>query len=96
MFFSASFTAKFRLVFVKLENTGKHFFLNFYFKANGKSAGSSKNITRDFQNSSPFERSACFYATIIGNFERFQYLRFETDFLENENRLKKTGVPFFI
>ena len=54
-----------------------------------------KNGTRDFQNSSPFERSACFYVTISGRFERFQYFKFGTDFLENENLFQKTGVPFF-
>ena len=54
-----------------------------------------KKCTRDFQNRPPFERSACFYVTISGNFERFQYFNFETDFLENENLFQKTGVPFF-
>ena len=49
----------------------------------------------DFQNSPPFERSACFYVTINGNFKHFQYFNFETDFLENENIFKKTGAPFF-
>ena len=29
------------------------------------------------------------------NFERFQYFKFETDFLENENLFSKTGVRFF-
>ena len=38
---------------------------------------------------------ARFYVTISGNFERFQYFYFETDFLENENPFQKTGVPFF-
>ena len=38
---------------------------------------------------------ACFYVTISGNFERFQYFNFETNFLENENLFQKTGVPFF-
>ena len=52
-----------------------------------------KNGTRDFQNSPPFERSACFYVTIVGNFERFQY--FKTNFLENEILFQKTGVLFF-
>ena len=33
-----------------------------------------------------------FFVTIRGNFERFQYLNFETDFLENENIFQKTGV----
>ena len=55
-----------------------------------------KNGTRDFQNSFPLERSACFYMTIKGNFERFQYFNFETDFLENENLFQKTGVPVFV
>ena len=32
--------------------------------------------------------------TISGNFERFQYLNFETDFLENENFFPKTRVLF--
>ena len=38
-----------------------------------------------FQNSPPFERSACFYVTISESFERFQYFDFEKDFLKNEN-----------
>ena len=54
-----------------------------------------KNGTRDFQNSPPLERSACFYVTISENFEHFQYFNFETDFLENENFFQKTGVLFF-
>ena len=36
--------------------------------------GSSKYSARDFQNSPPFKRSACFYVTISAIFERFQYL----------------------
>ena len=67
----------------------------FHFKANVKSIDSSKEGARDFQNSPPFERSACFYITISGNFERFQYFYFERDFLENEELFQKTGVPFF-
>ena len=43
-----------------------------------------KNSARDFQNSSPFERSVCFYVTISEKFKRFQYFNFETDFLENK------------
>ena len=46
---------------------------------------------RDFQNSSPFDRSAYFYVPISGNFERFQYFNFERDFLENENIFQKSG-----
>ena len=54
-----------------------------------------KNGTRDFQNSSPFERLACFYLTISESFKRSRYFNFETNFLENENIFQKTGVPFF-
>ena len=39
-----------------------------------------KSGTRDFSNNLPFKRSACFYVTITENFERFQYLNFETSF----------------
>ena len=54
-----------------------------------------KNDTRDFQNSPPFDRSACFYLTINESFKRFQYFNFKTNFLENESLFQKTGVPFF-
>ena len=30
-----------------------------------------KDGTRDFQNSPPFERSACFYVTVSESFKRF-------------------------
>ena len=42
-----------------------------------------------------FERSACFYVIIIGNFERFHYFYFETNFLDNEKLFQKTEIPFF-
>ena len=45
-------------------------------------------------NSPPFERSA-FYVSISENFEHFQDFNFESDFLENENFVQKTGVSFF-
>ena len=32
------------------------------------------------QNSPPFKRWACFYVTISGNSERFQYFNFEVNF----------------
>ena len=48
-----------------------------------------KNSTMDFQNSPLFERSACFYVTITGNVERFQYFNFETHFLIRENFFQK-------
>ena len=43
-----------------------------------------KNVTRDFQNSLPFKRSAWFCVTISVNFERCQYFNSETNFLENK------------
>ena len=54
-----------------------------------------KNYARDFQNSPPFKRSACFYVTMSENFKHFQYFSFETDFLENEDLFQKTGALFF-
>ena len=48
---SANFTTKFELVFVLTREIA--FFKGF--KVNRKSVGSSKNVFRDFQNSSPFE-----------------------------------------
>ena len=53
-----------------------------------------KSGARNFQNSPPFERLACFYVTATGNFECFHYFIFETNFLKNENLFQKTGVPF--
>ena len=44
-----------------------------------------KNSARNFQNSPPFEKSACFYVTVGGNLECFQYFNFETVFLKNKN-----------
>ena len=47
-----------------------------------------KDGTRDFENSPPFERLACFFVRITGKFQRFQYFNFETIFL------KKKAKPF--
>ena len=78
---------KFGLVFVlTLENA---FSWRFHFKANRKSIGSSTKRYQGFQNSPPFERSACFYETISEHFKRFQWFIF----LESENLFQKTGVP---
>ena len=52
-------------------NTGKHFFLEVSFSSQQKEHRSSKIGTTDFQNSPPFDRSACFYVTISENVERF-------------------------
>ena len=67
--------AKLELVFVLTQKNA--FSQRFHFKSNRKSIDSSKNGTSDFQNSLPFERSACFYLRITENFERFQYFYFE-------------------
>ena len=48
-----------------------------------------------FKNSPPFKRSACFYVTLTGNLDYFQYFYFETTFLKNKNFFQKTRVPFF-
>ena len=58
--------------------------------------GSSKKPPRDFQNTPPFERSACFCVTTIGNFECFHYFNFERNFLKKENLFQKTGVQFLV
>ena len=72
---------------VLLENLG------FIFKPTERPKVLLKHGTRDFQNSPPLERSACFYVTTSENFGHFQY--FEPDFLENKNFLQKTGLLFF-
>ena len=54
-----------------------------------------KDGTKDFQNSPLFARSTCFYVTISGNFERFQYFNFEIDFLENENIFQNENAFFW-
>ena len=48
-----------------------------------------KSGTRDFYNSPPFGRLTCFYVTITGNFEAFQYFNFETNFWKNANIFRK-------
>ena len=88
--FQQVYSQNFWLVFVlTLEDS---FSERFHFQANRKSTGSSKNGTRDFQNSPPLERSTCFYVTISENVEHFQYSKLEIDFLENESFFHKTGV----
>ena len=90
---SSKFHGQIWLVFVLTLENG--FSQRFHFKGNRKNIGSSKNGTRDFQNNPPFERSARFYVTISGKYERFQYFNFEKDFLENGNLFEKTEVPCF-
>ena len=93
MLLSASFNAKFGLVFV-LKHWKALFLKRFHFKANRKSIDSSKKRSLK-RYPPPFERLACFYMTIRGNFERFQYFNFETDFLGNENLIQKNWSTVF-
>ena len=89
----ASFKAKFGLAFVlTLESA---FLSGFILKPTERAQVLLKSGTRDFQNSLPFERSACFYMTIAENFKRFQYFDFETDFPENENLFSKNWSIVF-
>ena len=55
-----------------------------------------KNSTRDFHNSPPFGRSACFYMTVSGNFESFQYFNFGTCFLKTKTFFKKLECRFSV
>ena len=76
-------------------NTGKSVYLEVSFWTQQRqSIGCSKNGW-GVLNSPLFKRSACLYVTISGNFECFQNINFEADFLENENLFQKTEVPFF-
>ena len=66
---SVTFTAKFELVFVlTFEND---FLRVFILKPTERAQILQKNGTKDFQNSLPFERSACFFVTISESFKRF-------------------------
>ena len=75
---SARFMAKFVLVFIlTLENT---FSQMFHFKANKESIDASKKqVLGIFKIALRLRDWACFFVTITGNCERFQYFNFETD-----------------
>ena len=88
------FTAKFELVFILILELAL-FLRGFILNPTERVEVILKNSARDFQNSPPFGRSACFYVTISEKFKRFQYFNFETDFLENENYFQKSGRLFF-
>ena len=97
---SARFTGKFGLVFVLTQEN------RFHSTANRKSIGSSKNRTRNFEKSPPFERSAYFYVTFTGNFERFSVLwlwkkfyetlfkKLEHRFLVESAKIKTATFPY--
>ena len=55
-----------------------------------------KNDARNFQNSPPFERLACFYVTISGNFERFQTLTLKQIFWKTKTFVKKPDDSFLV
>ena len=52
-----------------------------------------KKSTRDFQNSPPFERSACFYVTINENFEQF-FEKLEYRFLVETTKIENTSFSY--
>ena len=92
-FFEEVLQQNFGLVFVLTKTL---FLRGFILKPTERAYVLLKNCTRDFQNSPPLERSACFHVTISGSFERFQCLNFEKDFLDNKNLFQKTGVSFLV
>ena len=78
-------------------NEGATFSERFHFKANRNSVGSSKNGTRNFQNSPPIVRSVYFNVTISENFEHFQCFSFKKIFLKNAKTLfKKLEYGFLV
>ena len=73
--------AKFELLFfLKLEDA---FSQSFILTPTERAKISLKKDTRDFQNNPLFERSACSYVAVTGNF------------VKNEKLFQKTGVEFF-
>ena len=84
---SASFTVKFEMVFASRQ--GNVFSQIFHFNVNRKRIRSSEKGTRDFNNSFPFERSACFYVIISGNFQGFHYCNFEINFWKTKTFFEK-------
>ena len=82
---SGSFTAKFGLVFVL--NWKTLFLRGFIVKPIERAKILLRKSARDFRNSLPFKRSACFYVAISENFERFQYFNFETDKQNGEYKM---------
>ena len=86
---SASFTAKFRSVFVlRLVNA---FSQRFHFKGNRKSIDSSKKVLGIFIMALRWKDQHL----LCGNSEQFRYFNFELDCLENENLFQKTEVWIF-
>ena len=93
LFLSASFMAKFGLIFVStLENT---FFRGFILKPTERAWVLLKNGARDFQNSPLFERLACFYLLISEKnfFKKLEYcFLVESTKIENASFSYKTSI----
>ena len=88
------FKGKYELVFVLTQENA--FSYRFLFKVNRKKVF-LKNLPRDFQNSPPFQRAACSFVAIIGNFERLQYFNLETNFLKKKKTFfKKLECRFLV
>ena len=80
-----------KLVFILAQENA--FLYRFHFNGNSKNICSFK--IGIFKSNPPFERLACFYETITGNFERFQYFNFEINFLKN-TLFKKLEYHFLV
>ena len=87
----AIFTANFLLV-LRQANT---LWQSFDSKTNRRSIGSCTKRYKDFQNNSPFERSACFYVKIVGDFGCSQYFNFETSSLKIKNLFQNIRLALF-
>ena len=87
----ATFTAKLDSVFFRKAL----FYKGFILKPTETAYVFLKCGTRDFHNSSQFERLACFSVTITRKFEHFQYFDFETNVLKNQNFFQNIGAPLF-
>ena len=95
MLLSASFTAKFGLVFVLTLKSA--FSRRFHFQANRKSIGSSKKTVLEiFKIALRLRDRHVFMWRSVKILSIFSiYFNFETNFLENENFFQKTGALFF-
>ena len=78
--------------FLTLENL---FLRGFILKPTERAYVLVKNGNSDFQIALHL-RDQHVFVTITENFKRFQYLNFETDYLENGNLFQKTGARFLI
>ena len=90
----ASFMAKFELAFVlTLE---KVFLRGLILTPTERASVLLKNSTRDFQDSPPFERSACFYMTITQNLNVFNTLTLKQIFWKAKTFFEKLDYHFLV